>query len=410
MSTHRNNNSTDLHPLAFVSPNSKAYINELHSRIQFQHDPKDLATFITNVTTANLKSPVTGERPIHVAARVGHLSALHLLYRNGANLNAKCNLGNTALHISIHNNNYWCSRFLISRGVSKDVVNNIGIPAWAGVDGVCLYPSFLKALQTATTNKMVSIAFELLQKTPDRIKLDEYLQVVSDHKLCFPHLWRKSVRKKNKKVKRMIKRCNLIDEQQLNRNGSNTTDEQVTAEAVFETIRNSMNDKLEKIIHVFRRFDTDNSGEIDRKELLYGLRDLNVRLNQHQIKLFIETIDPNNDGTITFLELKQALKKTTKKDEERRRDKYQKLPEINKTSTTAPSKKINKNKKCPKKSPKLHRRTAKKKQGQFRTVILHEDIGGPVPIKFDDGAKTTSPYFDGSAWTSTLPGIKTATP
>ena len=170
-----------------------------------------------------------------------------------------------------------------------------------------------------------------------------------------------------------------------------------------------MNDKLEKIIHVFRRFDTDNSGEIDRKELLYGLRDLNVRLNQHQIKLFIETIDPNNDGTITFSELKQALKKTTKKDKERVRDKYQKLPEINKTSTTSPSKKLNE-KKSPKKSPKVHRRAAKKKQSQFRTVILHEDIGGPVPIKFDDSAKTTSPYFDGSAWTSTLPGIKTTTP
>merc|ERR1711991_269566 len=131
--------------------------------------------------------------------------------------------------------------------------------------------------------------------------------------------------------------CTMIEKRRLNLDKAQIDKDEITADAVFEKIRNSMNDKLKKIIHVFRRFDTDNSGEIDRKELLYGLRDLKVRLNRDQIKLFIETIDPNNDGTITFLELKQALKKkTSKKDEELCRDKRQNLPEINKRSSTSP--------------------------------------------------------------------------
>ena len=60
MSVH-NDDGSSLHPLAFVSPNSKAYVNELHSRIQFQHDAKDLATFIINPSMANLRNSSNGE-------------------------------------------------------------------------------------------------------------------------------------------------------------------------------------------------------------------------------------------------------------------------------------------------------------------------------------------------------------
>ena len=127
----------------------------------------------------------------------------------------------------------------------------------------------------------------------------------------------------------------MIEKRRLNHDEAQIDKDEITAESVFEKIRNSMNDKLEKIIHVFRRFDTDNSGEIDRKELLYGLRDLNVRLNGEQIKLFIETIDPDNDGSIAFFELKQALKKKSKDDEDkkgknkkRKNSSYEKLPPI----------------------------------------------------------------------------------
>ena len=423
MSVH-NDDGSSLHPLAFVSPNSKAYVNELHSRIQFQHDAKDLATFIINPSMANLRNSSNGERPIHIAARVGHLSALRLLYRRGANLNATCFMGNTALHLSISNNNYWCSRFLISRGVSKEYLNNIGIPAWAGADGTCLFPSYLKALQTATTNKMVAVALELLLKTPDRVNLDEYLQTIENHKIHFPHLWRKKTKKQSRRVKKLIKRCTMIEKRRLNLDEAQIDKDEITAESVFEKIRNSMNDKLEKIIHVFRRFDTDNSGEIDRKELLYGLRDLNVRLNGEQIKLFIETIDPNNDGSIAFFELKQALKKKSKDDEDkegknkkRKNSSYEKLPPIiitNNNDKTSPLSSTTKKKKHLKKknSPKNNNKASERKQHQYRTVILHEDIGGPVPIKFDDGAEKTSPYFDDDAWNNTLPGIgiKSTTP
>ena len=66
-------------------------------------------------------------------------------------------------------------RFLITRGILK-TVNDIGIPAWAGTDGTSLFPNYLKALETSTSSKMVSVALELLTRTHDRVELDEYLK------------------------------------------------------------------------------------------------------------------------------------------------------------------------------------------------------------------------------------------
>ena len=140
--------------------------------------------------------------------------------------------------------------------------------------------------------------------------------------------------------------------------------------------------------------------------------------------MFIETIDPNNDGSIAFFELKQALKKKSKDDEDkegknkkRKNSSYEKLPPIiitNNNDKTSPLSSTTKKKKHLKKknSPKNNNKASERKQHQYRTVILHEDIGGPVPIKFDDGAEKTSPYFDDDAWNNTLPGIgiKSTTP
>ena len=389
----------NMHPLALVSPDSVAYAKELHSRIQFFHSEDDLATFITNPSVANISNKETGERPIHIAARFGHLSAMRLLYRRGANLNSTCKQGNTALHVAVANNNYWCSRFLITRGILKDRLNDIGIPAWAGTDGTALFPNYLKALETSTSSKMVSVALELLSRTHNRVDLDEYLKTLKLHKALFPQFWRKSLRKKAKQVKKLIKRSNL-KAARSNKKRADLDLCDATAESVFAKIRNSMNDKLEKIIHVFRRFDTDDSGEIDRKELLYGLRELNVRLNKEQIKVFIETIDPNNDGSITFAELKRALKPSPD-----RNPKSHILPQIVHGNTKLPgtqpnlqkSKSSHKRRKKPSKSPKIDHK--------YRTVVLHEEIGGPVSIQFDDAAEKTSPYFNDDVWNNTLPGI-----
>ena len=388
-----------MHPLALVSPGSVAYVKELHSRIQFFHSENDLATFITNPSVANISNKETGERPIHIAARFGHLSAMRLLYRRGANLNSTCKQGNTALHVAVANNNYWCSRFLIARGISKDKLNDIGIPAWAGTDGTALFPDYLKALETATSSKMISVALELLSRTCSRVELDEYLKTLKLHKALFPQFWRKALRKKAKQVKQQIKRSNL-KRSRANKDQTDSNSCDATAESVFAKIRDSMNDKLEKIIHVFRRFDTDDSGEIDRKELLYGLRELNVRLNRAQIKIFIETIDPNNDGSITFAELKRALKLSSN-----RNPKSPKLPPIVHGNPKLPESQSNLQKSKSSRKRRKKATTSQKDDHKYRRVVLHEEIGGPVSIQFDDGAEKTSPYFNNDVWNNTLPGI-----
>ena len=67
-----------------------------------------------------------GKPALLVAAGEGHLDALRLLRRHGANLNATDEHGSTALMDAVYNGKPDCAEALLEWGADKDAANNSG--------------------------------------------------------------------------------------------------------------------------------------------------------------------------------------------------------------------------------------------------------------------------------------------
>ena len=393
-----------VHPFASVSPN----FLKIHSRILHRHPLEDLAISINGPLSANCVDRETGNRPVHIAAECGYLEALQLLFRHGANLSARNYDGNTALHVANSHNNFWCAKFLKDYGVSTNTLNDAGIPAWAGEDGTHMFPTFTKALGQATTHSQVRHALRLLDQSADRTSLDEFLRVFTVHIKWYPYLWPKKIRKLARQLSKKIKKVGVSTDI--------ITTKTMTALGVFEKIRNEMNDNMERITHVFRRLDIDQSGELDRRELLIGLKELNVRLEPNEIKLFLREIDPNNDGNVSFQELERAIKgrvtKAFPQPPPRGKVKAVTLPSIGSREnkkTGKPSRPrmvktgLGRQTKC-----RTKKSTSQKKIVKVRYIKLRRDIGGPVNIGFKAPSTAElkeSPFYEGKeAWHENMPG------
>ncbi len=65
-------------------------------------------------------------------------------------------------------------------------------------------------------------------------------------------------------------------------------------------------DSARKIEELFRRLDTDGSGELSVRELAEGLVSLHVSLTPRELRLFASSIDVNGNGSISFQEFLRA--------------------------------------------------------------------------------------------------------
>ena len=136
------------------------------------------------------------------------------------------------------------------------------------MEGTNLFPTYTRALSQARTHYQVKIALRAIELTAEKTSIAEFRRAYEQHRSTFPYLWSKTARKRAKQLKRLIKKTSRISNDQ-----NTVNDEKVlTADEVFEKIRKGMQDKMERIIDVFHRLDVDGSGELDRRELLLGIR------------------------------------------------------------------------------------------------------------------------------------------
>eukprot|EP00945_MAST-04E_sp_MAST-4E-sp1_P008967 g8967.t1 len=405
-----------------------AQVQEIQYEIMTEGE--NLEEYIDNPVSANCMDRSTGNRLVHVAAACGNLDALKLLFRFGANLNVRNFDGNTALHTANSFNNYWCARFLVEYGVSKDCCNNSGIPAWAGMEGTNLFPTYTRALSHARTHYQVKIALRAIELTAEKTGLVEFVHVYEEHRSLFPFLWPKGSRKRARQVRKLVRKVSTV----FGNQGQAEEEEALTADEIFEKIRKGMHDKMERIIDVFHRLDVDGSGELDRRELLLGIRNLGVRLEPAEIKTFIQTLDPNDDGLVSFHELERALKTT-----DHTRKAYNTLEKVSKTEGGLPQiakakpkeisaaqrrtlEKLEKRKQRLKKqadyknsssggtrklSPSNSKTMKKsKRRNRKRNIKIRRDIGGPTNIAVLNPTTPElklSPFYEGKqAWNETM--------
>ena len=59
---------------------------------------------------------------------------------------------------------------------------------------------------------------------------------------------------------------------------------------------------------VFRILDDNRNRQIDANELMWGLKDFDIHLNEEQIKSLINAFDRDNSGTVNFDEFFRALR------------------------------------------------------------------------------------------------------
>ncbi len=58
----------------------------------------------------------------------------------------------------------------------------------------------------------------------------------------------------------------------------------------------------------FRELDTDNSGYLEREELLVGVRQVNADITEAEVDEYIAKVDKNADGKISYEEFVELVK------------------------------------------------------------------------------------------------------
>ena len=59
---------------------------------------------------------------------------------------------------------------------------------------------------------------------------------------------------------------------------------------------------------VFRILDDNRNRQIDANELMWGLKDFDIHLNEEQVKSLIKAFDRDGSGTVNFDEFLRALR------------------------------------------------------------------------------------------------------
>ena len=69
-------------------------------------------------------------------------------------------------------------------------------------------------------------------------------------------------------------------------------------------------ESLEEVAQgMFKLFDTDHSGTISSAELAVNLAAWGVQVSDEELRLLMQELDPNNDGTITLGEFTEMLER-----------------------------------------------------------------------------------------------------
>ena len=88
---------------------------------------------------------------------------------------------------------------------------------------------------------------------------------------------------------------------------------------VLRRIANAVKRSGTQIIELFERFDEDESGTIDKEELIHGLQSIRVFLSQAELATLLQQADPNKSGHIEYAAFALLVNKSMQLHETHRR-------------------------------------------------------------------------------------------
>jgi len=170
-------------------------VKEIFTAIQNNNLPvEEIREFFTKrpEVTVELCDPTNGNRPLHIAAKAGHLNIIKLLIDElGADVNAQNRDGNTPLHFAIGYNNFDCAIQLKISKASDDITNNKGHKACRGIKGTRSYG--IAALVSANTPKRADIALSWCEKHLGDLNGDLFRRAGEDAKVRLGPKWNQVV-------------------------------------------------------------------------------------------------------------------------------------------------------------------------------------------------------------------------
>ena len=88
-------------------------------------------------------------------------------------------------------------------------------------------------------------------------------------------------------------------------------DESLGLEQVDEQIRDYLSQKAVRVIDLFRQWDDDGTGKIEKKEFRRGMKELGLHVSDAQLDELFDSWDPDKSGVLTHDELQKLLRRGT---------------------------------------------------------------------------------------------------
>ena len=87
------------------------------------------------------------------------------------------------------------------------------------------------------------------------------------------------------------------------------SDESLGLEQVDEQIRDYLSKKAVRVIELFRQWDDDDTGKIEKKEFRRGMKELGLTASKEQLDELFDMCDPDKTGVLTIDELQKLLRR-----------------------------------------------------------------------------------------------------
>ena len=167
------------------------YTAKVHSAIRWGKPIADIEPFFAaKAEGINCEDSKNGNRPIHIAAQNGHLDLVKYLCGKGCDCNAQNGSGNTALHMAMAYDYFWCARILRANGALEDKLNNDNFTSGTGIEDDKKKGDWLPAMISAHNTEELNEAMEGL-KAQDRSTIDKasFIQAAMAKKKSAKDIW-----------------------------------------------------------------------------------------------------------------------------------------------------------------------------------------------------------------------------
>jgi|LauGreSBDMM110SN_4_FD.fasta_scaffold184550_1 ankyrin repeat protein len=149
----------------------------------------DVQRLVSSTRDTTILDPSTGNSPLHIAAKFGHLKIVRYLIDKSANVNSKNLNGDTPLHLALNTDRFDCAIQLKVAGADDMIKNIQGFRACTGSDGIRSYGT--AALMSAISPKQIDIALSICETNTDDINIEVYQKAGKHAKNVLKDEWDK---------------------------------------------------------------------------------------------------------------------------------------------------------------------------------------------------------------------------